>query len=132
MAKVISRAKRTATTGRVKTGAGKGVKVFRRTSSGGVVKAANRIIKPRQDDVVRARINTDVKVKAEAVLEAAGLDASGAFRMMMQKIAQEGRLPFEPHRPNRETVAAIIEARRGKGKKFTSTKDLMADLDADD
>jgi len=66
------------------------------------------------------------------VLEAAGLDASGAFRMMMQKIAQEGRLPFEPHVPNKETVAAIVEARRGKGKRCAAVKDLMADLDADD
>jgi len=58
VAKMTSRAKRPATTGGVR----KGPKLFRRTSSGGVVKAANRIVKPRQDDVVRARINADTKM----------------------------------------------------------------------
>jgi len=34
--------------------------------------------------------------------------------------------------PNRETVEAMKEARRGNLKSFDSVDDLMADLDAED
>ena len=59
------------------------------------------------DTVVRARIDRETKDEATAVLEAIGLTASDAFRLMMRRIAAERRLPFEPLVPNRETVEAI-------------------------
>jgi DNA-damage-inducible protein J len=44
----------------------------------------------------------------------------------------ERRLPFEVKAPNATTRKAIAELEAGKGKRFTSTKALMADLNADD
>lgn len=84
------------------------------------------------NSVVRARINEQVKQEAMAVLEAMGLTASDAFRMMMTRIAAEKSLPFEPLVPNATTIAAMKEARAGKLKSFSSVEAMLADLDADD
>ena len=47
------------------------------------------------------------------------------------KVAKEKALPFEIWQPNAETIAAMEED-LSKAKSFTSVKDLMADLNADD
>ena len=49
--------------------------------------------------VVRARIDDKLKDDAEAVLEAQGLSVSDAIRLMMVRIAAEGKLPFDPYTP---------------------------------
>jgi len=82
--------------------------------------------------VVRARISEGIKEEATAVLAAMGLTPSDAFRIMMTKVAKEKALPFEPLIPNKETIAAMKEARKGKLKSFTSINDLMADLNEKD
>ena len=82
--------------------------------------------------VVRARIDGSIKEEATAVLAAMGLTPSDAFRIMMTRVAREKALPFEPLVPNKETIEAMKEARKGKLKSFTSVDDLMADLHADD
>jgi DNA-damage-inducible protein J len=82
--------------------------------------------------VVRARINGGIKEEATAVLAAMGLTPSDAFRILMTKIAKEKALPFDLLIPNKETIAAMKEARKGKLKSFTSIDDLMADLNAND
>jgi DNA-damage-inducible protein J len=82
--------------------------------------------------VVRARIDGNIKEEATAVLAAMGLTPSDAFRILMTRVAREKALPFEPLVPNKETIEAMKEARKGKLKSFTSVDDLMADLNADD
>ena len=82
--------------------------------------------------VVRARIDEHVKEEAAAVLATIGLTVSDAFRLMMVRIAKDKALPFEPLIPNAETVEAMLEARRGEGKKFGSVDALFADLNAGD
>jgi DNA-damage-inducible protein J len=82
--------------------------------------------------VVRARIDENIKEEATAVLAAMGLTPSDAFRILMTRVAKEKALPFEPLVPNKETIEAMKEARKGKLKSFTSVDDLMADLNADD
>ncbi|MDE0057128.1 MAG: type II toxin-antitoxin system RelB/DinJ family antitoxin [Defluviicoccus sp.] len=84
------------------------------------------------DTVVRARIDRKTKDEATAVLEAIGLTASDAFRLMMRRIAAERRLPFEPLVPNRETIEAIKAARRAELVTVGSVDDLMAELNEDD
>jgi DNA-damage-inducible protein J len=61
-----------------------------------------------------------------------GLSISDAIRLLMLRIADERRLPFEVKVPNATTRKAIAELEAGKGKRFTSTRTLMADLNADD
>lgn len=82
--------------------------------------------------VVRARIDEHIKEEATAVLAAMGLTVSDAFRIMMTRIAREKALPFEPLIPNKETIAAMREARKGKVESFANAQALMADLHEDD
>ena len=84
------------------------------------------------DTYVRARIDTNTKERAADALEAMGLSISDAIRLMMLRIADERRLPFEVKVPNTKTRKAIAELESGKGKRFASVDDLMADLHADD
>jgi DNA-damage-inducible protein J len=81
--------------------------------------------------VVRARIDEKTKKRATIVLKSIGLTPSGAFRLMMTRIAKERQMPFEVHVPNAETIAAIEEGRRGGLKTFRTVEALMADLNAD-
>lgn len=81
--------------------------------------------------VVRARVDEHIKDEAAAVLTAMGLTLSDAFRMMLTRVAREHALPFEPWTPNEETVAAMLEARKG-GLEGVTLDDLQAVLDAPD
>ncbi len=84
-----------------------------------------------KNDVVRARINKDIKEEASIVLESMGLTVSDAFRMMLVRIATEKALPFDPLIPNDETIQAMKDAREGKtSKPFKNPKDLLSDLNA--
>lgn len=83
------------------------------------------------DTYVRARIDTETKERAAAALDAMGLSVSDAIRMLMLRVADEQRLPFEVKVPNKETVAAMKELESGNGKRFSSVDDLMTDLNAD-
>ena len=84
------------------------------------------------DTYVRARIDTNTKERAADALNAMGLTISDAIRLLMLRIADEHRLPFDVKAPSAVTKMAIAELEAGKGKKFTSVDDLMADLHADD
>lgn len=84
------------------------------------------------DTYVRARIDTGTKERAAAALEAMGLSISDAIRMLMLRVADERCLPFEVKAPNTVTQQAMTELEAGKGSKFASLDDLMADLHADD
>ena len=84
------------------------------------------------DTYVRARIDTHTKERAAIALEAMGLTISDAIRLLMLRIADEHRLPFDVKVPNATTKKAIAELEAGKGKTFNSVDDLMADLHADD
>jgi len=50
--------------------------------------------------IVRARIDADTKQRAAAALEAVGLSISDAIRLLMLRVADEQRLPFEVKVPN--------------------------------
>ena len=79
------------------------------------------------DTYVRARIDTKTKDRAADALEAMGLSISDAIRLLMLRIADERRLPFEIKVPNSTTRKAIAELEAGKGKRFASVEALMAD-----
>jgi DNA-damage-inducible protein J len=64
--------------------------------------------------VVRARIDQRIKEEATAILGAAGLTISDAFRMMLMRTVADKALPFDPLVPNEETIEAMKAARRGE------------------
>ena len=84
------------------------------------------------NQLVQARIDGEVKAEAAAVLATIGLTVSDAVRLMLTRVAHEKALPFEPLIPNATTIAAMKELRQGKGKRFATVEELMADLNADD
>jgi DNA-damage-inducible protein J len=84
------------------------------------------------DTYVRASIDSATKKRATRALAAMGLSISDAIRLLMLRIVDERRLPFEVKVPNAATRKAIAELEAGKGKRFTTVDALMADLNADD
>jgi DNA-damage-inducible protein J len=87
---------------------------------------------PAADTYVRARIDAATKERAANALEAMGLSISDAIRLLMLRVADERRLPFEVKAPTATTRKAISELESGKGKRFASVDALLADLNADD
>lgn len=80
------------------------------------------------DAVVSARIDSDTKARASEALRAMDLTLSDAIRLMLQRVADEQRLPFDFHVPNRATLAAMKEVEEGKGQEFDSLEELFDDL----
>ena len=83
-------------------------------------------------EVVRARIDAELKKDATEVLGSMGLSVSDAIRMMLVRVVADRSLPFEVRSPNRETELALEAARRRDVTRFSSVADLMADLEGDD
>jgi len=71
---------------------------------------------------------TAVVKEAEAVLQSMGLSTSAVVNLLIERIAKDKTLPFQP---NAETLEAIEAARRGE--LVTVPHDRLIDsLDADD
>ena len=84
------------------------------------------------NQIVQARINSEIKKEAAIVLAAMGLSVSDAVRMLLTKIAYEQELPFNPLIPNSKTIAAIREARAGNLPQVKTLAELKAELNAKD
>ena len=82
--------------------------------------------------MLHVRIDDEVKAKAIAALEAMGLSASGAVRLLFHRIAADQAFPLELKVPNAETRAAMAEAAEIIGSRklrFRGAEELFADLD---
>ncbi len=77
------------------------------------------------NDVVRARIDPAIKQEAATILATIGLTVSDAFRLLLTRVAHDKALPFEPLRPNAQTIAAMREARRGAAPAFATVGALL-------
>ena len=80
------------------------------------------------DSIVRARIDQATKERAAAALEAMGLSISDAIRLLMLRVADEKRLPFDVRAPNAESIRAMRELDQGKGKRFAGKEALFKEL----
>jgi DNA-damage-inducible protein J len=80
------------------------------------------------DAIVRARIDLATKERAAAALAAMGLSISDAIRLLMLRVADEKRLPFDVKVPNAESLLAMKELDQGNGKKFGTAAALFKDL----
>lgn len=87
---------------------------------------------PTSDTYVRARIDISTKARAADALDAMGLSISDAIRLLMLRIADERRLPFDVRAPNPATRKAIAELKAGKGKRVRTVTALMAELNERD
>jgi DNA-damage-inducible protein J len=80
------------------------------------------------DSVVRARIDSETKQRAADALADMGLSISDAIRLLMLRIADEKRLPFQVKVPNIATRRAMTEVEQRKGKTSETANQLFKDL----
>ena len=84
--------------------------------------------------IVQARIEPELKAKAEAILASVGLNTTTAITMFYTQMVNRREFPLEIKVPNAETLSAIAELRdpklREELKTHASVADLMADLEA--
>lgn len=84
------------------------------------------------DTYVRARIDTFTKNRATDALEAMGLSISDAIRLLLLRVADERRLPFEVRVPNATTRKAMAEADgmlKDRQVRFSTSEELFRDLE---
>ena len=83
---------------------------------------------------ISIRMDSDVKTQADALFSELGMNLTTAFNIFVRQALREGRIPFEVslNQPNKETIAAMLEAERIAGdpsvKGYTDTDELFADL----
>ena len=63
---------------------------------------------------VSIRMDADLKTQADALFGELGMNMSTAFNIFVRQAVREGRIPFEIsiNQPNRDTLAAMLEAER--------------------
>ena len=85
---------------------------------------------------VNIRMDTDLKKQFEAFCTDMGMTMTTAFNVFAKKAVREYRIPFEisGEVPNAVTKKAIDDVENGIGlsKAFSSVRELMEDLNADD
>lgn len=83
---------------------------------------------------ISIRMDSDLKTQADALFSELGMNLSTAFNIFVRQSLREGRIPFEIslNQPNKETIAAMLEAERiAKDpaiKGYTDLDELFADL----
>ncbi len=81
-------------------------------------------------------MDADLKAQADALFGELGMNITTAFNIFVRQALREGRIPFEIslNQPNRETLAALMEAERiakdPNVKGYTDLDELFDDLKA--
>ena len=83
---------------------------------------------------ISIRMDTDLKTQADAFFAELGMNLSTAFNIFVRQSLREGRIPFDVslNYPNKETIAAMLEAERiakdSSVKGYADLDELFADL----
>ena len=78
---------------------------------------------------IHVRINAELKLSAEKIINRLGLTPSQAVQVFYAQITEQKGIPFPLRLPNKKTKQAIIEARSSKKlKKYNSTDDMLKDI----
>lgn len=82
-----------------------------------------------KEATARARIDGDLKKKAESILAECGLNATQGINLFYRQIVLHHGLPFDVRIPNAESRAAMREIETGEGLvKFDGAEELFRDL----
>lgn len=79
-------------------------------------------------------MDSDLKAQADALFSELGMNLSTAFNIFVRQSLRDGGIPFEikMEQPNKETMAAMLEAERiakdPNVKGYTDLDELFADL----
>ena len=85
---------------------------------------------------VNIRMNTELKKQAEALFGELGMNLTTAFNIFIRQSLRQGGIPFTVslNEPNKETIDAILEAKRiskdGNVKGYRDLETLFKDLNA--
>ena len=83
---------------------------------------------------ISIRMDSELKAQADALFAELGMNLSTAFNIFVRQSLREGGIPFEIklEQPNKETVAAMLEAERitkdPNVKHYTNLDELFEDL----
>ena len=83
---------------------------------------------------INIRMDADLKAQADALFTELGMNLTTAFNIFVRQSLREGGIPFEIRleQPNKETVAAMLEAERiakdPSVKGYTDMDEMFADL----
>ena len=77
---------------------------------------------------INVRIDQQLKINAEEILEQIGLTTSDAVRILYKQVCLHHGLPFELKLPSDETLEAIRELESGKGSTHADFKSLMSSI----
>lgn len=85
---------------------------------------------------ISIRMDAELKAKADALFGELGMNLSTAFNIFVRQSLREGRIPFDItlNQPNKETIAAMLEAERiakdSSVKGYNDLDELFAELKA--
>ena len=78
-------------------------------------------------EMIRARVEPELKCQAEEVLSGLGLSPTEAITLFYRQVTLHNGLPFSVRIPNAETIAALRQARAGEGlTEYADLEDLKA------
>jgi DNA-damage-inducible protein J len=78
---------------------------------------------------INARIDENLKAKAEKVLRRVGVGHTDLITMLYHQVVEQGGIPFAVRIPNKDTREAIAETRRGGGKRHRgATKAILQEI----
>jgi DNA-damage-inducible protein J len=81
-------------------------------------------------EMIRARVEPDLKHDAEAVFSTLGMSPTEAITLFYKQVTLQHGLPFEIRIPNAETLEAMRQVRENDGLiKYNSLDDLMTEFD---
>ena len=82
---------------------------------------------------ISIRMDSDLKAQADALFSELGMNLTTAFNIFVRQSIREGGIPFEIsiNQPNKETIAAMLEAERiakdTSVKGYNDLDELLAD-----
>ncbi|MCQ3812615.1 MAG: type II toxin-antitoxin system RelB/DinJ family antitoxin [Acidimicrobiia bacterium] len=78
-------------------------------------------------EMIRARVEPDLKREAEEVLGELGMSATEAITLFYTQVAMQRGLPFDVRIPNAETAEALHQAQNGVDLvEYPTLEDLKA------
>lgn len=81
--------------------------------------------------IIHTPIDTEIDAQVKLVLSGLGLSMNDAITLFLNNIVENKKIPFSIDVPNKETLAAIEEARHGNLERYTSLDKMWEDLDND-
>ena len=84
-------------------------------------------IQMAKTEMIRARVEPELKFQAEEVFSGLGLSPTEAITLFYRQVTLHHGLPFAVKIPNAETITALQQARAGEGlTEYADLEDLKA------